>query len=204
MLVAHFVPGYFAAVMSQPHWEAEWSNRQRVALWVAALGSAVAPDLGTIVNVAWPGTISNDYLLWTHSIFSYLGLLLIWTVLRLLGVWPYFRTMLGLVAVGGLSHVLLDIAAHSTRFLYPLSMELLGAPPQHVLLYGVRGYLTRPTFLLEPLLIALTVAHWTWRHPRATPLVKYVVCCALACGCIAFCLAFLYYMPALQRLAGVK
>jgi hypothetical protein len=86
MLLAHLVPGYFAAVRSQATWYPQWSQNQRLALWVAALGSTVAPDLDVIYNFVFRGVFGHT-ILWTHSIFPYLGLAFVWWLLRRNGQW---------------------------------------------------------------------------------------------------------------------
>lgn len=89
-----------------------------------------------------------------------MGLVLIWWLMRRSGNRPYLQTMIGLIAIGALSHLLLDVVAHSTPLLYPFSMIMVGAPSEHVLNGRVWGYFTDPIFLLEPLLIAFAVGHW--------------------------------------------
>jgi len=72
MLIAHLVPGYFAADHSQKTWPAEWSNNQRRWLWTAALVSTFAPDMDVIYNALFRGFINHSWL-WTHSLFLHLG-----------------------------------------------------------------------------------------------------------------------------------
>jgi len=122
MLAAHLVPGYFAATKSRSTWEPEWNSKQRTFLWAVALGSTVAPDLDVVRNVLLHRFI-NHSVLWTHSIFLYLGLGLLWLVLHVLKHWPYLKAAVGLITVGGLSHLILDIVAHGTPLLYPVSVD---------------------------------------------------------------------------------
>ena len=201
MLVAHLVPGYFAAVRSQALRRTEWSHRRRIVLWVAALGSTVASDLDVIYNFVLRGFFGHSTL-WTHSIFPHLGLLLIWWVMQRIGQWPYLQIMIGLVAVGGFSHLLLDVVAHSTPLLYPFSMFMFGVPSEHVLEGGVRGYLTDPIFLLEPLLVALAVRHWIIHRSEAMPRFRKIALCGLVSGCVVFLAAFLLLLPVLQSVAA--
>jgi hypothetical protein len=197
MLIAHLVPGYFAAVKSQPNWHLQWSQKQRIALWLVALGSTVAPDLDVIYNFLFRGFFGHT-ILWTHSIFPYLGLVLVWWAMRRIGQWPYLQTMIGLIAIGGWSHLLLDVVAHSTPLLYPFSMFMVGAPSEHVLKGRVWGYLTDPIFLLEPLLIAFAVGHWVTQRSQATPRLKKAAIFGLAGGCAVFSIGFWFLLPTLQ------
>ena len=43
MLLAHLVPGYFAAALSQPRWQPRWRTEQRALLWIVALGIVAHP-----------------------------------------------------------------------------------------------------------------------------------------------------------------
>ncbi len=71
MLLAHLVPGYFAAALTQPHWDPKWNTTRRVILWGVALGSTAIPDVDVVYNTTFRGFI-NHSTLWTHSIFVYL------------------------------------------------------------------------------------------------------------------------------------
>jgi hypothetical protein len=197
MLLAHLVPGYFAAIKSQATWCPQWSQNQRIALWVAALGSTVAPDLDVIYNFLFRGFFGHT-MLWTHSVFPYLGLVFVWWLVRRAGIRSYLQTMIGLIAVGGSSHLLLDVVAHSTPLLYPFSMFMFGAPSWHVFDGGVWGYLTHPIFLLEPLLVSLAVGHWIIQRSEAAPRFKQIALCGLASACIIFSAAFFFLHPTLQ------
>jgi hypothetical protein len=201
LLVAHLVPGYFAVAKSQPHWKSRWSRNQRVALWVTALGSTVAPDLDVIYNALFRGFF-NHSTLWTHSLFPYLGLALLWGLIRRIGRWPYLQTMLGLMTLGGLSHLVLDVISHSTPLLYPLSLHMLGAPSARVLEGGLWAYLTDPIVLLEPFLITLALSHWIIWHRQATPQSKKIALIGLTIGLVVFTLAFLLLLPELQSFVG--
>jgi len=159
MLVAHIVPGYFAAAKSQSHWKPEWSRGQRALLWATALASTVVPDLDVVYNALFRGFFNHN-VLWTHSLFVYLGIGLLWWVLRYVERCSYLSTLMGLVAVGGLSHLALDIIAHGTPLLYPVSMVMIGIAPARVVEGGVWAYLTDPIFLLEPSAMTLAFVHW--------------------------------------------
>jgi membrane-bound metal-dependent hydrolase YbcI (DUF457 family) len=163
MLIAHLVPGYFAAVQLQPRWQPEWNERQRLVLWAVALGSTVAPDVDVIYNALFRSFI-NHSTLWTHSLFPHLGLLLCWWLLRWTGRWPYLQMLVGLTAVGGLSHLLLDMITHATPLFYPLSLTMIGNPSERIRNGGIHEYLTDPIFLLEPLLLTLAAGHWLLRR----------------------------------------
>lgn len=163
MLIAHLVPGYFAAATLEP--DPEWSITQRRLLWTVALGSTVIPDTDVIYNVVFRGFV-NHSVLWTHSLFVYVGIGLLWWILRRADRWSYWRAIVGLVAVGGLSHLALDMIAHNTPLLYPFSMCMFGIAPDRVVEGGISAYLTDPIFLLEPLLFLFAFAHWWRTHKR--------------------------------------
>lgn len=163
MLLAHVVPGYLAASASRRHWKGNWSHTQERTLWFIAIASTVAPDADVIYNTLVRGFM-NHSLLWTHSLFPYLALAIAWLVLRRLQRWPFLQMAVGLAAVGGASHLLLDVIVHGTPLLYPLSLQMFGWPPRQIVEQGVRGYVTHPLFLLEPLLLGTAVWHWRWRN----------------------------------------
>jgi len=137
----------------------EWTAGQRGLLWAAALGSTIAPDLDVVWHLLTRGGFYHSTL-WTHSVFVYLGIGLLWFVLRVSRRWPYLRALLGLAAIGGLSHLVLDVVAHGTPLLYPASMVVIGAAPARVVQGGVQAYLTDPIFLLEPLRLGAAAVHW--------------------------------------------
>ncbi len=117
---------YFAVMASQPHWRAGWSKEQRVMLWVVAFCSTFAPDLDVIYNWLFRGFF-NHSVLWTHSIFLHLGICLCWWLLRRSGRWPYVQVLLGLAAIGGLSHLALDVVSHA----HLCSIRSLGHSSEH-------------------------------------------------------------------------
>jgi len=158
MLFAHLAPGYVAAATSRSTWKPEWTAGQRALLWAAALGSTIAPDLDVVYNLLVRGSFYHSTL-WTHSIFVYLGIGLLWLVLRVSKCRPYLRTSIGLATIGGLSHLALDVIAHGTPLLYPVSMVMVGAAPARVVQGGVQAYLTDPIFLLEPLLLGAAAVY---------------------------------------------
>lgn len=159
MLVAHLVPGYLAAAAVKP--APHWTRDQRRVMWAVALGSTVFPDFDVIYNTLLRGFV-NHSLLWTHSVFVWAGLGVLWGLLRGADRWPYSRMLFGLIAVGGLSHLGLDMIAHNTPLFYPLSNRMIGIAPARVVEGGLGAYLTDPVFLLEPLLLLGALAHW-WR-----------------------------------------
>ena len=200
MLVAHLVPGYFAAVKSQPRWKSEWNTGQRALLWAAALGSTIVPDLDVIYNAVFRSFV-NHSTLWTHSLFVHLSVALGWWLLRYVGRWPYLQTLVGLVAVGGLSHLALDVISHGTPLLYPVLLVMFGFPPERVVVGGFWAYLTDPIFLLEPFLLTLAAVHWTLSQ-KPTRRVRALTLIVLTVGLVLFTVAFLLLLPALQSAAA--
>jgi hypothetical protein len=194
MLLAHLVPGYFASVKTQPYWKPEWSRRQRALLWSVSLFSTFAPDLDVMYNALFRGFF-NHSLLWTHSLFPYLALALCWWMLYRAKRWPYVSMLVGLSALGGMSHLALDIIAHGTPLFYPLSMMIVGSPSDHVVQGGLQGYLTDSIFLLEPLLFALATLHWIHRH-LPTAGIRMAASILIIFGCVGFSAVFLAYVAA--------
>jgi hypothetical protein len=203
MLFAHLVPAYFAAEHSQDHWSPAWSRNRRAVLWIAAFGSTAAPDLDVMYNALFRGFFGHTTL-WTHSLFPYLGMVAVWWCIRRVGRRLYAETFIGLITVGGLSHLVLDVVAHSTPLLYPVSMYMFGAPSTHVRDGGLWGYLTDPIFLLEPLLLFLAAAHWVAHRPYITPRLKMMASLGLAGGLVVFSVGFLLSLPTLQRMVGPR
>jgi membrane-bound metal-dependent hydrolase YbcI (DUF457 family) len=198
MLAAHLVPGYFAATKSQGNWLPEWNGSQRALLWGAALASTVAPDLDVVYNALFRGFF-NHSVLWTHSIFVYLAFGLVWLALWIMKRAPYVRTVAGLVACGGLSHLLLDIVAHGTPIFYPISMQVFGIAPQRVIDGGLWAYLTDPIFLLEPLFFGFVVVHWVRRQKHISKHSRRVLMAATGGCLLVFTMTFVLLLPALQR-----
>jgi hypothetical protein len=198
VLAAHLVPGYFAVVTSQPQWRREWKKWQQVVLWTAALASTFAPDLDVIYNALFHGFVNHN-ILWTHSVFVHLSIGLCWWLLRGIRRWPYLQTLVGLVVVGGLSHLVLDVVSHGTPLLYPVSLYMFGAPSTRVLEGGVLAYVTDPIFLAEPFLLALAVAHWIISGKPA-PRVMRLALFGLVSGLAVFVSVFLLLLPMLQSI----
>ena len=200
MLIAHIGPGYFAAAQSESHWQRKWNRGRRALVWIVALGSTIAPDLDVIYNTLFRGFF-NHSTLWTHSLFPYVIMLFIWGLLRRAGRWPYLQLLIWLAAIGGLSHVSLDMIAHSTPLLYPFSMVMVGIPPARVVEGGLWAYVTDPIFLLEPCLLTLAGVHWLRNYSRtrraqvAGPLV-------LVSGLAIFIASFMLLLPTLQKWLG--
>ncbi|MCQ3977827.1 MAG: hypothetical protein DPW09_30745 [Anaerolineae bacterium] len=217
---------YFAAVKSQSRWNQEWSEPQRILIWIVALGSTVIPDLDVIYNTLFRGFI-NHSVLWTHSLFPYIGIGLCWWLLYRNGRWPYLQTLIGLTAIGGLSHLVLDVIAHGTPLFYPISLMMVGAAPYRVVEGGFWAYVTDPIFLLEPLLLTLAAVHlvltgpdvknWTqfvtfWpmtkfeRYTRISEWksrieIRALTVIGLIGGLILFTITFLLLLPTLQSVA---
>lgn len=199
MLVAHLVPGYFVTVQSRSYWQPEWSTAQNALLWMVGLGSTVIPDFDVVYNVLFRGFF-NHSVLWTHSLFVPAIVLLIWWVLQRTRCWPYLQKLTWLMAMGFLSHLLLDVIAHGTPLLYPVSMVIFGAPPTRVVEGGIWAYLTDPIFLLEPFLLTLMAIHWIMYYPnQRTRTVGLVM---LITGLGTFTLSFLLLLPKLQKLVA--
>jgi hypothetical protein len=199
MLFAHAVPGYFAAALTEPHWRPEWTRAQRLLLWGAALVSVGAPDADVLFNVAFRGFV-NHSVGWTHSIFLHGAVALVGLALRRGGRWPYLQMLVGLVAVGGLSHLLLDVVSHGTPMFAPFSMAMIGAAPARVVQDGVWAYVSDPSFLAEPLLLAPAALHAAWqRAPRYRRPAALIV----GAGLVAFNSAFLVLLPLWQHAAAL-
>jgi membrane-bound metal-dependent hydrolase YbcI (DUF457 family) len=198
MLFAHAVPGYFAAALTEPHWRPEWTRAQRLLLWGAALVSVGAPDADVVFNAAFRGFV-NHSVVWTHSIFLHGAVALAWLALRRSGRWPYLQMLVGLVAVGGLSHLLLDVVSHGTPLFAPFSPAVIGTAPARVQQGGVWAYVSDPSFLAEPLLLALATLHAVWQR---APRFGRPAALALGSGVVAFNTAFLVLLPLLQAAAG--
>lgn len=199
MLVAHLVPGYFVTIQSKSSWQPKWSRRQNTLLWVVGLGSTVAPDLDVIYNVFFRGFF-NHSVLWTHSLFVPAIVLLIWWVLQQIRCWPYLQMLTRLMATGILSHLLLDVIAHGTPLLYPISMMVFGVPPARVVEGGIWAYLTDPIFLFEPFLLTSMAMHWIMyyapnQRTRTAGLVMLIT------GLGIFTISFLLLLPELQKMA---
>ncbi len=167
-------------------------------LWAAALCSTFAPDLDVIYNWLFRGFF-NHSTLWTHSIFVHLGICLCWWGLRCSGGWPYVQTLVGLAAIGGLSHLALDVISHGTPLFYPFSRSLIGTPSGRVLHGGFWGYITDPIFLLEPLILSFAATHWIVSRKPAPGIMKLALCGVLA-ALIVFSCAFLLLLPTLQSI----
>jgi hypothetical protein len=197
MLAAHLVPGYLAASLSRPHWEPRWTRAQRSALWAVALGTTVLPDLDVAYNALFAGFF-NHSTLWTHSVFVYLALGLLSLVLRRGKRYRYVGALAGLAAVGGLSHLALDIIAHGTPMFYPLSMAWVCLAPQRVVEGGVWAYLTEPVFLLEPVLFAGAVGVAVQRGSLARGVRRRVIAATL-CALLLFGVVFVAALPRLQE-----
>lgn len=193
MLIAHVVPGYFAAIESQGRWRPEWNRRQRTLLWIVAFGSTIAPDLDVIYNALFRGFI-NHSTLWTHSLFVHLSVLLIFWFLKQVKRWPFVQMLIWLTAMGGLSHLLLDVISHGTPLLYPVSVAMFGIPPARVVQGGLWAYVTDPIFLFEPCLLGLGAMHWI-RHQVHNQQAQRVCLVVLTVGLGIFMTSFMLLLP---------
>lgn len=203
MLVGHLAPAYFAVVASRPHWKPEWTKEQRAALWIVAFGSTVAPDWDVIYNTLFRGFCGHT-VLWTHSIFPYCGLVLVWWLLRRPGRWPYLQMMVGLMAIGGLSHLVLDVVAHSTPLLYPFSLHMFGIPSPHVVSPGLWYYFTDPVLLAEAVLIAGAIVHWMAGHRVTLLRVRKMALVGLFSGLVVLSVLFLWVLPKIQFMVATR
>ncbi len=199
MLVAHLVPGYLAAQSSRAGWRTEWGRAHRSVIWTAALFSTFAPDLDVIYHALFRGFI-NHSTLWTHSLFVHLGVACVWLILVRMGRYPYLRKLVGLVAAGGASHLVLDVLSHGTPLLYPASMLFVGMAPTRVVQGGFWAYLTDPIFLAEPFLLALALAYHILNQ-KLTPRGRKIAIVVLASSWTLFTVTFLFALPTLQKLA---
>jgi len=103
-----------------------------------------------------------------------------------------------LIAVGGFSHLLLDVIAHGTPLLYPVSMVVFSVAPNRVVQGGVWAYLTDPVFLFEPLLFGAAFIHWV--HQRSlSPIRKRQISWVIVSGLVLFSVGFALALPGLQK-----
>jgi hypothetical protein len=200
MLIAHVVPGYFAAIESQGRWQPQWNRRQRTLLWIVAFGSTIAPDLDVIYNVLFHGFI-NHSTLWTHSLFVHLSVLIVFLLLKQVKHWPFVQMLIWLTAVGGLSHLLLDVISHGTPLLYPVSVAMIGIPPARVVQGGLWAYVTDPVFLFEPCLLGLGAMHWI-RHHVYNQQAQRVCLVMLTVGLGIFLTGFVLWLPVFRRMVS--
>ena len=163
MLFAHVAPGYCTVEISKKNWNPVWGISRRRLLWIAAIGSTIAPDADVIYNALFRGYV-NHGTLYTHSLFVHGSIALVLAILYLSGHWHYLRTLIGLIAISGLSHLLLDVIAHDTPLFYPLSAQMIGIAPRSITEGGILEYVTNPLFLLEPLLLMPVAVHWISRR----------------------------------------
>ena len=162
MLIAHAVPSYFFIQLTQSSWDDTWSRPQCWLLNGVALGSTVLPDADVVYNILVRG-FANHSTLWTHSVWVY-GIFGLMSLLCTIGRWRYIAWCLGLVAVGGFSHILLDALVHNTPMFYPLSLDMIGLAPESVVEGGISAYIQHPLFLLEIGLWGAVLIHWV--HQR--------------------------------------
>ncbi|MCZ7546587.1 MAG: metal-dependent hydrolase [Anaerolineae bacterium] len=162
--------------------------------------STFVPDLDVVYNALFRGFI-NHSTLWTHSLFVHAGIGFSWWLLRRFGRWPFLQTLIGLVAVGGFSHLILDILSHGTPLLYPLSLHMFGAPSTRVLEGGFWAYASDPIFLAEPFLLAVAAAHVV-THRRLASRTQKLALVGLASGLAVMTILFLLLLPTLQNMAA--
>ena len=170
-------------------------------LWAVALASTVAPDSDVIYNTLFRG-FTNHSTLWTHSLFVHLSVCLVWLILHRLGRWQFLETLVGLVALGGLSHLALDTFSHGTTLLFPVSHQMFFVLSKRVLDGGFWAYVTDPIFLAEPLLITLAIAHWI-NHRQFASRPKRLLLGILIIGWLVFSIGFLLLLPTLRAIVGI-
>ncbi len=130
----------------------------RACLWSASFLGCVFPDADVIASLLFRGTFGHQ-VLWTHSIFGPLAVLLAGLLFTKYIRTSWIGTALNLFAAGWLSHIILDLLVHGTPLFYPLSMTGFELAPKSIVEGGLKAYLKHPLFLLEPLLIAGTFVH---------------------------------------------
>lgn len=193
MLLAHVVPGYFVATTTTT--ALEWHPWQRRALWVAAVGSTVAPDTDVIYNALFRGFV-NHSTLYTHSLFVHCIPACFALIFCFLGR-KFLAALCLVIMLGGMSHLLLDVIAHNTPLFYPLSTRMIGDAPLYITGGGLRHYMTHPLFLLEPFLLLLMAIHWirsrAWPPPRRAALTLMLIG-----GWLLSSLAFMVMLPWLR------
>jgi hypothetical protein len=113
--------------------------------------------------------------------------------LRRAGRWPYGQTLAGLAAIGGLSHLALNVFVHGTPLLYPFSMEMFDVVATRVVQGDIRAYVTAPIFLCEPLALTLVALHWTLNH-NLKPRVRAFVLTATLGSFTLFAGVFLLFL----------
>jgi hypothetical protein len=197
MLAAHLVPGYFVVIATKPYWSPDWNPGQRGLLWLVTFAGTVLPDSDVIYNALCRGFINHSWL-WTHSLFVCAGLGILWFCLKQNPEWRYGQTLVGLLAVGWLSHLVLDVISHGTPLFYPVSSVMIGEAPPRVLQGGFWYYITDPIFLLEPLLFMSAGIHWAFNSSFSlrTWIIVGVVFVNMF---IVFISAFLMTLPMLQN-----
>ena len=160
MLIAHIVPGYFAAVRSQKRRRSDWTGLKRAALWAAAISGTVFPDADVIGNLLFNRAFGH-HVLWTHAIWAPVALLILCRLVLRSPRYLWANSAFNLFAVGWLSHIGLDLLVHGTPLFYPLSMIGFELAPSSIVEGGLWTYLSHPLFLLEPLMLIAAVLHWT-------------------------------------------
>jgi membrane-bound metal-dependent hydrolase YbcI (DUF457 family) len=148
--------------------------------------------LDVIYNTLWRGFFDHS-ILWPHSLFPHLAVGLVWWLLRRVGRWPYGQTLAGLAAIGGLSHLALDVFVHGTPLLYPFSMQMFDVVATRVVQGDIRAYVTAPIFLCEPLALTLVALHWTLDR-NLKPRVRAFVLTATLGGFAVFAGTFLLFL----------
>jgi len=166
-------------------------------LWGVALASTVAPDGDVVYNALFRGFF-NHSTLWTHSMFVYLGLGLVWLTLHIIRRCPFLKVMVGLMTVGGFSHLALDVIAHGTPLLYPVSMAMFGIASARVIQGGIWAYLTDPIFLLESLLFGIAGVHWICRQNAPRRFKRWMIVVIIG-GLSLFSIIFALILPNLQK-----
>ena len=170
-----------------------------IASILAVKGFGGIYDAGYVITssglISFVGACAASFFLWT----VYLGIGLIWWLLYHIRRWPYLQTLIGLVAIGGLSHLVLDVISHGTPLLYPVSMIMFGVAPERVVEIGVWAYVTDPIFLLEPFLLTLAAIHWSINRKSASQQMQRLALIVLISGLVLFSGVFLLLLPILQR-----
>jgi membrane-bound metal-dependent hydrolase YbcI (DUF457 family) len=136
--------------------------------------------------------------LYTHSLFVHLVPAVV-ALLCWFFRWKYPAVLCGVIAVGGLSHLLLDVIAHNTPLFYPLSRQMIGSAPPAIAIGGTSNYLAHPLFLLEPFLLMLVAVHWVYSRDWPPQQRAWILALVIG-GWLLFTLSFWLMQPIMPRI----
>lgn len=126
MLIAHGPLGYILATVTQRWWKLPTLSKIQIR-WVliTAFVGGIFPDIDLLFFYFIDSSHSHRQLI-THSLFMYIGLLVVGVLLLRLSRFKYIGILVSVFAVGTISHVFTDMIIGMTIFLAPFSYELLG------------------------------------------------------------------------------